>query len=315
MQVITKDKIMNHGFDYETVNKTLPRGEEIIVLVTYELEGHALSKPCQLQRILLGETGFNQKSIFEVNIAISDFTVSKQGTIWAIDMWGNMYCSKQGLENTLSEPDINPKIYELDWSYQEITSQVPLCIAGDDDDLWIATDEGCLIHYNGLTFNNYTGVENPIRIKKVNGRFFLLGHDREVLSLVDGQWVSLSFADDVPDNTPINDITFLNGKLIFVSAIGMILECQDDQPIEVLHKENSQSFFGCDVIDNVLYIAAGDKGAFRYIGGKLEQIKDGYIFMSANEINNEMIFCPAATKEATFGRYLPKEDKWLFVPC
>ena len=305
---------MSRVFDYITVNKVLPQGKDIICLLSYENEGDPLGRPSSIKKLTLHEQHAHQETLYTTNVTLTDVTISSSGTIWAVDIFGHLHSSKPNLSGTRLYDELAPQSHALDWSFQGVTDGTPVCIIGEDDDLWIATHEGELIHYDGQDFVTYPGMEMPIRLKEVNGCYFLMGYHRQLMQYTEGQWQTSVFDESVPTNTPINDLTILNGQLLAVSNIGLILSQQEEKVFSVMLRTPDIPWFGCDVLQESIYLAGGARGAYKLDQGTVVSIKNKGHMVAVTAICDEVMFLLASTSSAGFVRHTPlNKNRWLLV--
>lgn len=311
MMGIPRKPPMNDNFDYITVNMMLPLGGDIICLVSYQSEGHLFSIPSAIKKLTLLEGNCYNKTLFSTNLTLSNISVSSSGTIWAVDNYGHLHSSKPTLNGEKRYKELETTSFALDWSFQSLPEGMPVCIIGEDDDLWIATYEGDLIHYNGKDFTMYPGIEMPIRFKEVDGQYFLMGYRGQLMQCIDGHWESIRFDSSVPADLPINDLTSLNGRLIAVSSLGFILSQQDDATFSLMLSVPRISWFGCDTLQGVVYLAGGKHGAYKLVKGGVVSIKHKDPMVGVKVIGNEVMFLLASTLHGEFVRYKPfDKGRW-----
>ena len=309
---------MNNDFDYITVNKVLIQGGGIICLQSYENDNLHVMPPAAIKKVTLYSEYSHKTTLLTTNVTLADITVSSLGTIWAVDMMGHLYSSKSKLIGSDLYENLETQAYSLKWSYQRITEQTPVCIIGEDSDLWIATFEGTLIHYDGRDFTSYAGIERPIRLKKVNGDYFLMGYGCQLMKYEDRQWHAMTFDSSVPSDIPINDITYANGQLLAVSNLGLILRQQANNAFAITMNMPHIPWFGCDTLKDEVYLAGGSKGA--YVLPKPESndvsevtlIKQGH-FVAVEVLDKKVVFLQANTTSANFVCHLPSEQRQWFL--
>lgn len=309
---------MNNNFDYITVNKVLIQGGGIICLQSYENDNMHVMPPAAIKKVTLNSDYSHKTTLLTTNVTLADITVSSLGTIWAVDMMGHLYSSKSKLNGSDLYEKLETQAYALKWSYQRITEQTPVCIIGEDSDLWIATFEGALIHYDGRSFTSYTGIKHPIRFKKVNGDYFLMGYGCQLLQYKNKQWHAMAFDPSIASDTPINDVTYVDGQLLAVSNLGLILRQQSNNVFAITMTMPDIAWFGCDTLNGTVYLAGGNKGA--YILPKSENntmpevtlIKSGH-FVAVKVLDSKVVFLQASTTSANFVCHLPSAQKQWFM--
>ncbi|MFK4000060.1 hypothetical protein ACI2I3_01770 [Psychrobacter namhaensis] len=275
-----------------------------------------------IKKIALYEQYSQKKTLLTTNVTLTDITVSSLGTIWAIDTLGHLYRSdSRRLSGANLDESLEIHTYGLKWSLQGITDQTPVCIIGENDDLWIATQEGGLIHYNGQDFTMHAGMEQPIRFKRVNGRYFLMGYHQQLMQYIKGQWRALSFDVSVPTDIPINDLTMVNDRLLVVSNLGLILYQQADNVFSKLLYKADIPWFGCDTLQGTVYLAGGVSGAYKLFVNtdKMPTESDVVLikkshFVAVTVLDHRMIFLQALTTSANFVCHIPsKQERWFLV--
>lgn len=305
---------MSNDFDYITVNKVLPRGDDVICLLSYENEGDPFGRPSAIKKLTLHGQHSQQETLYTTNITLTDLTISSSGTLWAVDVFGHLHSSTPNLSGTKLCDELEPQSYALDWSFHGVTEGTPVCIIGEDDDLWIATHEGELIHYDGQHFVSHLGVKQPIRLKEVNDSYFLMGYHGQLMQCVKGHWQTLAFDNSVPAGIPINDLTSLDGHLLAVSNLGLILSQQEDKAFSVMLCTPDIPWFGCDVLQDTVYLAGGEHGAYKLVENAVISIKSKGHMMAVKTIGNEVMFLLSSTRSAGFVRHTPFDgERWLLV--
>ena len=309
---------MTNDFDYITVNKVLIQGGGIICLQSYENDDMHVMPPAAIKKVTLYNEYSHKTTLFATNVTLADITVSSLGTIWAVDMMGHLYSSKSKLNGSNLYEKLETQAYALKWSYQGITEQTPVCIIGEDSDLWIATFEGALIHYDGRSFTSYAGIKRPIRFKKVNGDYFLMGYGCQLMQYKNKQWHAMTFDPSIASDTPINDVAYANGQLLAVSNLGLILRQQPNKIFAIAMNMPDIPWFGCDTLNDKVYLAGGSKGA--YVLPKPESndvsevtlIKQGH-FVAVEVLDRKVVFLQASTTSANFVCYLPSQQRQWFL--
>ncbi len=297
-----------------TVKKVLPYAGEALCLVLYDNLETSGGSSAALTQLTLHPQPTHLRTQLTVKIPLTDFTVSAVGTLWAIDRLGSMYCSKPELNGTPQDDELTPHSDELEWSVQSITSGTPACIVGQDDDLWIATEEGELLHYDGQSFSTFAGIMTPIRMKEVDGRYFLMGHNRQLLECIAGRWHSLTFAQTVPAGIAIDDVTHLNGELIAVSSQGLILRQQDDGLLTVLLDTPGIPWMGCDVLHGTLYLAGGTQGAYQLVGTSVISTQNNADILAVTTIGESLVYRLPTAPNPVVLRHTPGDDpRWMLV--
>ncbi|WP_367110078.1 hypothetical protein [uncultured Psychrobacter sp.] len=314
--------MMKNDFDYITVNKVLFQGSGFVCMQSYENDESLCMPLSSIKKIALYEQYSQKKTLLTTNVTLTDITVSSLGTIWAIDMLGHLYRSdSRRLSGANLDESLEIHTYGLKWSLQGITDQTPVCIVGENDDLWIATQEGGLIHYNGQDFTMHSGMKQPIRFKRINGRYFLMGYHRQLMQYVSGQWQALRFDASVPIDIPINDLTMVNDRLLVVSNLGLILYQQADNVFSKLLYKADIPWFGCDTLQDTVYLAGGISGAYKLFmntdkmptGSDVVSIKKGH-FLAVTILDYRVIFLQALTTNANFVCHIPsKQERWFLV--
>ncbi|WP_230659500.1 hypothetical protein [Psychrobacter sp. I-STPA10] len=321
--------MMNNDIDYITVNKVLFKGGGLVCLQAYENDQSLYMPLSAIKRITLYDQYSHKETLLTTNITLTDMTVSSFGTIWAIDVLGHLYrAGSGGLNGTNLDENLEIHTYGAKWSLQGITKQTPVCIIGENDDLWIATQEGGLIHYDGQNFTAHSGIKLPIRFKRVNGHYFLMGYDRQLMQYVDGKWHTLKFDESIAADIPINDVTYVHGHLLAVSNLGFILYQQADNLFFTLLDTKAIPWFGCDTFQDTVYLAAGQGGAYKLsldarnalntdkpsiASCDLISIKKGH-FVAVTVLDYKVVFLQALTKTANFVCHSPFDQKrWFLV--
>lgn len=295
------------------VKKILEYAGEGLCLVVHDTQGTPDGSSSALKQLALHASQAHPLVLLEVNAPLSDFTVSAVGTIWAIDRLGRLYSSKPELKGAQNEELL---LYSdgLEWSVQSITSATPVCIVGQDDDLWIATQEGQLLHYDGQNFSSFVGIDMPTGMKEVNGRYFLMGPSQQLLEYRGGDWHSLAFAQAVPADITINDVTELNGELIVVSNLGLILRQQKDGLLTVLLDTPSIPWSGCDVLHDTLYLAGGSHGAYCLTGTSVISIQHNADILAVARIAEHLAYLLAPTANPLVLGYMPNDEQpWRLI--
>ncbi|PKG34159.1 hypothetical protein [Psychrobacter sp. Sarcosine-3u-12] len=310
---------MSNDFDYITVNKVLIQGGGIICLQSYENDDMHVMPPAAIKKVTLNNEYSYKTTLLTTNVTLADITVSSLGTIWAVDMMGHLYSSKSKLNGSNLYEKLETQAYALKWSYQRITEQTPACIIGEDSDLWIATFEGTLIHYDGQSFTSYAGIKRPIRFKEVNGDYFLMGYGCQLMQYENKQWHAMTFDLSITSDTPINDVTYANGQLLAVSNLGLILRQQSNNIFVIAMNMPDIPWFGCDTFKGAVYLAGGSKGAYmlpKSENNNLSEvtlIKQGY-FVAVEALDSKVIFLQANTTSANFVCHLPSARReWFLV--
>lgn len=326
--------MMKNNFDYITVNKVLFQGSGFVCLQSYENDSSLTMPLSAIKKISLYDKYSYKETILTTNITLTDVTVTSFGTIWAIDVLGHLYrLNPRGggvsLDSTCIDKNMEAHTFGLNWSIQGITQQTPVCIIGENDDLWIATQEGGLIHYDGGEFTQYTGIKQPIRFKRLNGCYYLMGYHRQLMQYKDGKWQMLSFDALVPEDIPINDLTYINEQLLAVSNLGHILYQKVDGAFSTLLNDIDIPWFGCDTYQNTVYLAGGCHGAYQlgseinnfFVDSKTEVVKASDIelikkghFVSVTVLGHRVMYLQALTASANFVCHIPfGQKRWFLV--
>ncbi|WP_201583325.1 hypothetical protein [Psychrobacter jeotgali] len=315
--------MIKDDFDYITVNKVLFQGSGFVCLQSYEKDNSLYMPLSTIKKMTLYDKYSHKETLLTTNVTLTDITVSSFGTIWAIDMLGHLYRSNSdGLSGAHLDENLEIQAYGSKWSLQGITNQTPVCLIGENDDLWIATQEGGLIHYDGQDFTKHSGIKQPIRFKRVNGHYFLIGYHRQLMQYVQGQWQTLSFDASVPADIPINDLTMVNGHLLVVSNLGLILYQQSDNVFSILRYTANIPWFGCDALQDTVYLAGGSSGAYQLSlntdelsadKNEVILIKKGH-FVAVTVLGRRVVFLQALTSSANFVCHIPfKQNRWFLV--
>lgn len=305
---------MGDEFEFGAVQKVGAYGGSVICLMSYYEEHDPFFCISVIKKITFHEQQSHQESLLAVNNMLTDVTVSSSGNIWAVDCLGHLYSSKDGLSGKNVDDELDVHRSALDWSFQGVTTGVPVCIIGEDNDLWVATDQGKIIHYDGQCFTERPGMVNPIRFKKVNGNYLLVGFGGQIMKCVNNQWIKLPLDSSVPVGIPINDVTMLDGKVMAVSKAGLLLVQQDNGVFTVLFDAHDASWFGCDELNGSVYLASGGHGVYMFEGGNLVSIKDRGFMVGVAVVNDEILLLDSEPSKPVFVRHTPLDGgKWMQV--
>lgn len=326
--------MMEKSFDYITVNKVLFQGSGFVCLQSYENDS-SLSMPFSaIKKINLYDRYSHKQTLLTTNVTLTDITVTSFGTIWAIDVLGHLHrLDSRGAGANLNgsnvDDSLDAHVHSLKWSSQGITQQTPMCIIGENDDLWIATKEGGLIHYDGRVFTEHAGIKDPIRFKLLNGCYYLMGYNRQLMQYIDREWKKLSFDASVSPDISINDIAYANGRLLAVSNLGYILYQQIEGILSILHDGRDTPWFGCDTYQDTVYLAGGRCGAYELVintepesvdSNKVStntcdvvSVKSGH-FVAVSVLSHRVVFLQALTASANFVCHIPfEQQRWFLV--
>jgi hypothetical protein len=295
--------------------KIIERAKRLCFLMLHRVEGTPYKTTSSIFEIYegletRGSTNIEGEAIFRTNTPINDFTMTTTGSIWAIDVLGNLF-TDTGQLSPLENSDIQFESINT-WSIQNITGKTPTCIAGEDDDLWIATVESNLIHYNGTQFSevSFTPDAQPVRMIAFNKHDFILTTFNSGIYEYDGnEWEKLALTEHVPDNIIINDVTLVNGVRYAVSTAGYILKEVKEGLFDVELYDPSKPWYACTELDGELYLAGGTGGAHKYLGnGHLEFIKQYDSLIGASSSNKRLFFTLADSITGTFVEYTPNDE-------
>lgn len=290
------------------VNNIVTYSGDAICLITEGSEGCGYSTSSVIKRIKFGDKSSNQEVIFRAGISLTDISVSSSGILWAIDILGNVYCS------VVSLSDYEQGYFDLSkWTTKGVVDGIPVCITCVGDSVYIATYEGEIVKYDGCDFTVNNGFRNPVRFKEVNGVQYLMGHNRRLMMLTDIGWQDLKFSDDIPNYTTINDLTYSDGHLYAVSILGVIM-IETDGVFKILIDGTDVKWFSCDVINDEIYIAGGDMGAYKLSGGSLTLIKSGSFYLVyVVSIGNNLAFLNSQSSDSSFIMHKPNDNRWLII--
>lgn len=281
-------------------------------LTSFRREGMSLSDASNIQKITRRNGGISGSLYFAANTIINDFVVTEMGVMWAIDVLGHIHCSRPLLNNENIDTALQTST-EGNWSKQYITDDVPVCLDGEDDNLWIATHQGFLIHYDGSRFikTDISLTGTPIRIRRFGrGHMVLMTNKGQILEYLDDKWSTLPLADDIPQDLTINDVAYVRNTLFAVSITGHILKCSEEGVFEFYRHEHSKSWFSCMSFDNQLHLAGEKDGAFKVDdSGQLVELKVFDQMIGIFSGLNCLYFMLAEDKKGAFVRYAPSEHK------
>lgn len=301
-------------FESITTNKVVPYGYHAFFLVSFENFNNGEPPLSSVYKVYENEKdGFTYiDPIYKAKYTILDITVSSRGTVWAIDIMGYLHCSKPVLDNNNVDGFVDTHSLSGEWSFQNITKETPICVIGEDDDLWIATRQGSLLHFNGKSFVQSKGIENPIRFKEINNIYYLIGHNKQLIRLdgsYDNSWTYLSFDKSIPDSTVLNDITILNDKLVIVSSSGFIL-IQDKGVFVILH-ETRITWYGCDNFEGKVYLG-GESGCYLLNETNFEKLQSKLPVFGVTTAHKKIFFNLSNTKHGEILKYIPQSNKGYF---
>lgn len=305
---------MRSEYDYITVNKVLPQGEGLICLLSYEVEGDPFRSLSVIKKVILSEHTSQEETLYITSMTLTDITVSSTGCIWAVDILGYLHTNQAdfGDRQIYIEGRVNGAASV--WSCRKVVQGASVCVIGEDNNLWIATHEGELVNFDGRNIKSYKGMENPIRFKEVNGHYFLMGYNRQLMQYQKTHWQMLAFDDSTAMNIPINDLTSVKGRLVAVSNFGFILTEQADKQFTVMLRTPGTSWFGCDVLHETVYLAGGKKGAYQLVGDTLELINTEGFMVATKVVGKGVIFLLASTLSAGIMHYTALgEQRWTLV--
>jgi hypothetical protein len=298
-------------FEMYSTAKVSESGAGFFALASFRREGMNLSDASNIQKITRHDNGVSGALYFSTNTTINDFIVTKMGTMWAIDVLGHIHCSRPLLNGEKVDAALQAEGVEGEWSKQYISDDVPVCLDGEDDNLWIATHQGSLIHYDGSDFikADISLIGTPIRIRRFErDHLAVMTNQGEILEYFDGIWNRLPLADDIPQNLTINDVAYVEGKLFAVSITGHILKCSDNGVFELQRHEHNRSWFSCMAFNNELHFAGEKDGAFKIDrSGQLVQLKVFDQMIGVFSGLNCLYFMFAEDKQGAFARYAPSE--------
>lgn len=269
------------------VNKIVAVREDLI----YTLSGDPTNGThCSISEFNLGTDKSRGRQLLSTNTIISDFIVTSSGTIWAIDMFGHLICSRP-LLNNIKEPDAQFVFSDNDWSYCHFKTGVPVLITGGDSDLIIVCNDGMIIRYDGQNFTAKKETFIPLKLKTIGGSHYLLRYDG-VISRLDGdRWEKIHLPDGTPSNTPLTGIAMHNNALIVTSSLGQIFTMQpNDTQLSILHLSKRLSWSSCTSTNGELYLTAGHDGIYQMIEGSPLLIKDNSIALDSTSINGRVFF-------------------------
>lgn len=301
------------GFEMYSTVKVSETEAGFFALASFRREGMNLSDASNIQKITRHDGGVSGSLYFSVNTIINDFVVTEMGVMWAIDVLGHIHCSRPSLTNENIDDALQVGSVEGNWSKQYITDDVPVCLDGEDDNLWIATHQGALIHYDGSRFikTDILLIGTPIRIRRFErGHMALMTNKGQILEYLDGIWNTLPLADDIPQDLTINDVAYVQDTLFAVSITGHILKCSDDGVFELHCHEQNKSWFSCMSFNDQLHLAGEKDGAWKVDdNGQLIQLKIFDQMIGISSGLNCLYFMFAEDNNGAFARYAPNESK------
>lgn len=296
--------------DSLAVTKVVQRGSDLVCL----LNGVDDDRQSAIKSVTFFESFSRQENLLTFGVFITDVTVSSEGTVWLVDILGNLHEVNFVVDGELRSKVSSYRCYSLDEHIKNSEVVTPVCIVGGNDNLWIASAEGLLVHYDGSCFTTRIGVKNPAKLKDINGRCFLLGYAGEVMEIIDGQLENVLIGESGIINTPISDLTMCNGNIIAVSRLGYILISVDGSPFTVLHSSSDISWYGCDTLNGVVYLAGGQHGAYALSKGELIHIKEKGFMVSVVAAGDAITYICNENNKRGFVRYTPLDgDEWVLV--
>lgn len=292
------------------VAKIVRHGDELVCLLNSVSDNHQ----SVIKKITFRESFSQQNTLLSLAALVTDIAISSTGTIWLVDALGGLqevkYIGEAGLGGEVG----SYKRYSLDRYIETRELVTPERVIGNDSDLWIATNEGLLIHFDGSCFTTHSGIKNPSKLKSINGRCFLFSCAGEVMEIINGQLENVLIGEPSVTNIPISDLTICNENIIAVSRLGYILIGVDRGPFTVLHSSKDISWYGCDTLNGAVYLAGGQHGAYAISKGELIQIKEKGFMVSVAAVGNAIVYVCAENNKRGVVRYTPLDsDRWALV--
>lgn len=269
------------------VNKIFTIRDDLI----YTLNGDPLNGThCSISEIKLGSNGSQGKQILLSNTPISDFIITGSGTLWAIDMFGHLFCSRP-LLNNIKEEGAEFVFSDENWSYCHFKVGIPALITGSDSDLIIICHDGMIIRYDGQKFTATKETFLPLKLKTIGGSHYLLRYDGVISRLVGDRWEKINLPNDTPSNIPLTGITMHNNEVIVTSSLGEIFTMEpNDTRLSILHPSKRLSWSSCASLNGELYLTAGHDGIYKMNDDFPVLIKDNSIALDSVSSSSRVFF-------------------------
>lgn len=291
------------------VTKVIKYGNDVICLLN-DTNGDPQSL---VKRVTFYEDFSRQETLLSFGVFVTDLTITENDTMFLVDALGNFNSVKFN-DARLKGSIGSYNSYLLDDCLDIKRTVTPHYIIGEDKNLWIITVEGLIINYDSSVFTVHLDMGTAALLKEVDGRYFVMGHTDGILELIGDEWIKIKISEHGITGDQISDLTICNGNIIAVSRLGFILVSIGGAPFKVLHLLKDVSWYGCDTLNGIVYLAAGKHGSYTLSNAGLIKIKDRGNMLSVTVIGDSIVYICGENSKYGFVRYMPfNNDKWVLV--
>lgn len=267
----------------------------------------SLENPGQLMLDDFSTDKLQSKRIFFNGDSIYDVWVSPAGDIWVSSSYGNIYTtanvtfpespvkSNYDLDHDdVRESGYNWKMYTLG----AVVSADTIC-SPDGIHVFIGTYAGHIFLWDGKTWTKQetpTSLNEEKNIYQIAGpavnNVFAIGNRGRALHHYDGKtWGPTAFDEEKYGCiSPHGLLQHPDGYLYLACEGGKVWKTRDGQQFDLVAEDPELDINSIAYAHDQLILAAGEKGVYAYIDGKLENIRNTFPAMEVTGSGNQAVF-------------------------
>lgn len=254
------------------------------------------------------------------NNQINAIWSSPEGSLWAIDDFGNVYTTA---DVSFSHPPHSRLEYhagqsDLQWAVTQISQlgQLNAIWGTCDQDIWITSFSGKTFQWDGQKWTEHTLPQAPNAIHgSSQDDIYVVGYEGNIHHWDGLSWTKVSLPEGIRANEPFTSVRAVNQDLSYIAGRGGVLLVGNALNGFKNISTSEYSWYGIGFLNNRVFLAGGSKGIFELKDNNFICLKDKGHPVAVCESQKSIHFIPAEQESNPwFVRYEPGADReWAKV--
>ncbi|WP_028294855.1 beta propeller repeat protein [Oceanobacter kriegii] len=247
-----------------------------------------------------------------VNCQLNAFWISPSGSVWVVDDHGDVYTTASASFSGKHYKNLEFSGNGFEWNVKQIFwGQLNGVWGTSDNDVWVTSFNGEVLHWNGAEWKEEFLFESP---NSIDGSglddVYVVGYSGNIFHWNGAKWSKVILPDDVGDDEAFTDVCVVDSKTVYITGRnsrllkGNAIDGFCDIGVA------GYSWYGVGNIDNRVFLAGGAKGIFEYADGKFVCLKDKGNPVGVFSSGGSVFFIPAEQQpRAWYVEYNPTHPK------
>lgn len=253
-----------------------------------------------------------------VNCQLNAMWAAPSGNLWAVDDLGHVFTTADidFPASPNSRLSYHNGTTSTEWHVtQAFHAQLNGIWGTADDDVWITSFIGPILHWNGRQWSSFELPEGPNGIcGSASDNIYVVGYDGQINHWNGRSWVRILLPKELPANTPLTGVAIAGDTVYITSRSGSLLIGNAARGFQDVGSPR-YSWYGVGLLDGRVFLAGGKLGIFEYADNHFVCLKERGQPVGVYVAKGAVHFIPGEQESRPwFVRYKPGDSReWIKV--